>query len=453
LWQQAAQLVDQARQVLADPKRKAALDAKLRSVPVAELAAKESNNGVTDPLAGLLPTGDPLRPISVSGQESEPDSIDMPPGLFGTPAERNDGPAPVAHASAPLVKPEVRPTRRRRSRKKSKSSTWILGLLVIGLLGTTGLLGYFVFYGPGTVEIVKSGNKITISTEPESGSTTQVGPARPVGPQEAVQPSSRRNPRDRQTPKERDPVMGSLLDSRPDEKQTASAQNPTFEQPESPMIESPTIDPNSDRPDSESMLEPNPDPQPAPETADVPMMEAAKQRQALENVRRLIRAAKWDKMKADAESLTTAQLSTENKLTAQALNELADLAIYYREGIKRAVEELEVGNDFEVTDALRVIVVETGDDLLTLRYNKKNRTFKFDEFPFSLAHKLATFQIPSSPTGQAAKAVYQAVAPKATDAHRDEAIQWLQSIDGVVEGADPKRLAETIASVYQTVEP
>ncbi len=74
--------------------------------------------------------------------------------------------------------------------------------------------------------------------------------------------------------------------------------------------------------------------------------------------------------------------------------------------------ELEVGNDFEISNSLRVLVVETGDDLLTIRYNKKNRSFKFDEFPFSLAHKLAAFQIPDSPTGQAAKAVYQAIAPK-----------------------------------------
>jgi len=54
--------------------------------------------------------------------------------------------------------------------------------------------------------------------------------------------------------------------------------------------------------------------------------------------------------------------------------------------------------------------IEKGDDLLVVRYNEKNRSFTFDEFPFSLAHKLASFSVSDSPTGEAAKAVYQAIA-------------------------------------------
>ena len=129
--------------------------------------------------------------------------------------------------------------------------------------------------------------------------------------------------------------------------------------------------------------------------------------------------------------------------------ELADLATYYRGAIERAVAEINVGNDFAVTDTFRVIVVEKGEDLLVVRYSEKNRSFTFDEFPFSLAHRLATFSTKGdSTTTQAAKAAYQAIAPKATDAHRAEAVVWLREITGEVEGADPKRVADTIESLF-----
>jgi hypothetical protein len=56
--------------------------------------------------------------------------------------------------------------------------------------------------------------------------------------------------------------------------------------------------------------------------------------------------------------------------------------------------------------------------------------------------------LPDSPTTQAAQAVYQAIAPKATDAHRNEALKWLREISGEVEAADPKRLSQTIEALF-----
>ena len=464
LWQQAAQLVDQARQILADPNRKAGLDAKLRSetaaTPVAvsgsavASASKSTGAGQRgDPLAGLLPAGDPLKPLSVGEPDVDRGSIDMPPGLFGTPAESSRGPVePKAVSDPTVVKPQTRPSRRRTGRKKSKSISWMLGLMVMGLFAVTGLLGYFVFFGPGTIEVVKTGDKITISTEPQSESTTQTNPVAPRSQLSIAESSGRRKPDGDQPAKHRDPVMGNLLDGRLDDSQPPSPTDNLAVQSEPPMITSPATDPIPNT-DSTPNIDLTTKKEPEPAVPAVPMMEASQQDVALAKVRQLIRDADWDKMKAEAESLKSAPLSDENQVRAEALYELADLATYYREGIERAVKELQVGNDFAVTDALRVIVVETGDDLLTVRYNKKNRSFRFNEFPFSLAHRLATFQVPNSPTGQAAKAVFQAVAPKSTDAHRAEAIDWLKSIDGEVEGADPIRLAETIESIYQPVEP
>jgi hypothetical protein len=170
---------------------------------------------------------------------------------------------------------------------------------------------------------------------------------------------------------------------------------------------------------------------------------------ALERVRTLIREAKWGEMKVAAEAMLEARMTQQQEAEAEALYELADLATYYRGAIERAVAELNVGNDFAVTDTFRVIVVEKGEDLLVVRYSEKNRSFTFDEFPFSLAHRLATFSTPAdSPTTQAGKAAFQAIAPKATAAHRAEAVVWLREITGKVEGADPKRMADTIESLF-----
>ncbi len=141
-------------------------------------------------------------------------------------------------------------------------------------------------------------------------------------------------------------------------------------------------------------------------------------------------------------------MSDSQKALAEALFELADLASYYRVGIEKAVAELKIGNDFEVTDNFRVIVVEAGENKLVVRFDAKNRSFTLDELPWSLAHKLATFSVPDNPTRQAAKAVYQAIAPKSSDAYREQSLQWLDQIQGEIEGADAGRVAETLRSLY-----
>jgi hypothetical protein len=184
--------------------------------------------------------------------------------------------------------------------------------------------------------------------------------------------------------------------------------------------------------------------------APAPLTDAmiAEANQTLAKVRDLIRQARWTEMKAAADAATQMPLTETQKVNAQSLYELAELATYYRGGIERALDDLTVGSELPVTDSFRVIVVEKAQDLLVVRYNGKNRSFTMDEFPLSLAHRLASFNIPASPTTTAAKAAYQAIAPKTTDAYRAEAIDWLRQINEEIEGADPKRLADTIARLF-----
>jgi hypothetical protein len=170
--------------------------------------------------------------------------------------------------------------------------------------------------------------------------------------------------------------------------------------------------------------------------------------QKLQRVRELIRSANWKEMKPAAQAALEQPMSDEQRAQAEALFNLADLASYYRVGIEKAVARLNVGNDFEVTDDFRVIIVETGPDQLVVRFNAKNKSFTFDELPWSLAHKLAGFSMPGDPASEAAKAVYQAISPNANQAYRDQALQWLSEIQGEVEGADATQLAETIRDLF-----
>jgi hypothetical protein len=61
---------------------------------------------------------------------------------------------------------------------------------------------------------------------------------------------------------------------------------------------------------------------------------------------------------------------------------------------------------------------------------------------------LASFSITASPTQTAAKSVYQALSPKANEENREESIQWLNDLSDV-DGADPKRLAETLQKMFK----
>ena len=169
---------------------------------------------------------------------------------------------------------------------------------------------------------------------------------------------------------------------------------------------------------------------------------------ALEKVREMIRSADWANMKATAESALKMPMNSAQKSDAESLYQLADLATYYRTGIAKAVAELNVGNELAVTEAVQVIVVETGPDLLVVRRSARNYTYKFDELPFSLANRLASQQIAAGDTLVAAKAVYEAIAPKTNVDYREESIRLLRGMQGEVEGADPVSVAKQIQQLF-----
>lgn len=192
-------------------------------------------------------------------------------------------------------------------------------------------------------------------------------------------------------------------------------------------------------PESEPVANPTSDHEPNP-TASAEM----------EAVRQFIKNARWKEMKQQAEKLLASRMNDAQQAEAEALYELADLATYYRGGIEKAVQALNAGNDFEITDNFRVLVVEKGDNFITILFDRRTKTYSFDELPFSLAHKLASFEIPNSPRQLAAKAVYQSISPMSDATSRREALAWLAEIEESVGGEDPKRIADSLRTMFST---
>lgn len=481
-WALAAKLVQQAKQVLSDPELKSQLDARFGIVdiptapaePAGPVAPPPPAPPSKDPLSAVLPTSDPLaavlppsNPLASNAPAQSPTGAPpsavaepptaMPPGVFGTPQQEAPviatevasptGTGPAEAMSSVVVK---QPTRQSSRRRTSPLGVLMFFFFAVCMMGLIGVMAFVLLRG-GTVAVTQSNDGVAIS----------VGQNAP----EAVAPDADQTNDAQPTvaqPRPLDPVMGTMAG---DNVPPPGGDNAGSSRPGRSLLDKPEMTETNNQSPSPSMIaemtgasDNNPPAQPPKVETPAPtppgemtdeMVAAADE--SIQKVEELLRTANWKEMKSAAEKLTESSLNKTQKERAEALYELAELASYYRGGIERGVDSLVVGNDFAVTDSFRVIVVEKGDDKLVIRYNAKNRSYTFDEFPFSLANKLAAFAMPmDAPATEAAKAAYQALAPKATDEHRKEAIDWLNEIDEEVEGADPKRVAKTIASLFSS---
>ncbi|MCG8648558.1 MAG: hypothetical protein MI861_01920, partial [Pirellulales bacterium] len=235
-WNQAAKLVQQAKQILDDPDQKARLDARFGVIAVAATGSPATSDGTTssgatDPLAGVLPSADPLAavlpasdplapvtaappplpgPVQTSSVDSGQGSAAMPPGVFGVP-ERTPTPSDSQLGSVVIKQPSLQTQRRR----KSGMSTIVFAAFALGMVCLIGGMGYFLYFGPGPVSITKSNNGFTIST----GSSDNQDTARINRPQAPAEQPLKTRPRD--------PVMGHLAgDVSPPPRSPAEPNNP-----------------------------------------------------------------------------------------------------------------------------------------------------------------------------------------------------------------------------------
>ncbi|KAA1261657.1 hypothetical protein LF1_42120 [Rubripirellula obstinata] len=483
LWKQIAGIVQAARLTLIDQDKKSRLDARIK--PASSSASKP-----VDPLAALLPPVNPMQPVagqkSTSTDAASPNPpktpSSMPPGLFSTPVAdvpaakspagdrapiKKKTEAATAKVNVPDVPPEVpiapfsipepnvpepptpehqvpgrqvpeqqvperpivsdaseRSTRRPRRRRKSVFVPVIMSLITLGLMAVVGLLAYALFFRQETIAISSSDGSVNITTGRNN--------SKPSPTQPAVQPQA-------QIP---------VVESEPVQSEPANMESP----PSFPsMSMEPAIEPPMDMPMNTAEQTPQEmiEETSAAEMQAVPTSPPNPNADAeLAELTSAIRQGDWSAMSKLTESIYQMKLSSEQQADADGLLSVAELAVYYRRGIERAIAELNAGDDFEVKNGFRVVVVSKTNQSLAVRYNANIREYTFDELPLSLAHRLATFQIPEGPSGEAAKAVYQMVAPKSNAGYRTQAIGWLGDIEQPIEGADRDQLVQTLQAIY-----
>ncbi len=213
LWGKAARLVQEARITLADPTKKAQLDARFGIIAFDDEAASPNSPGSSDPLAAVLPTADPLAavlppsnplapiaggnsvppvpaphaphspPVPQVSPEAGPTADMVPQSIFGIPTHPSAYSHPHADpgSAAPVV---IRRTKKRR-RKSSFLGMFLFAIFALGMFGLIGMLGYFLLFGPGQVAITKTDGQISITTQPvdDNAATPRVGAPGPVADQ------------------------------------------------------------------------------------------------------------------------------------------------------------------------------------------------------------------------------------------------------------------------------
>ena len=501
LWKQIAGIVQTARLVLSDPEKKSRLDARLGSGSQAKVqpTTKTVASKPVDPLAALLPPVNPMQPIASQQPTPSapsppptpmtktpvptgdvPNAVNpMPPGVFSThPLDQNtipDARKPVASAEPFLVNqvpeahaaveppvtspvtasPVVRKKARRPvRRKKSIMVPLFMSVVTLALISMVGLLAYALVFDKQTISISRDDGSLTIASNKTDQPPPKPGTPKlnsPATNQSGANSKELQSPGKPPTPMNSEPQIDSVP-NRPDPE-------PEFKldpqlAPERPFETKSERRPKTDPVPKVKAVEPevsvSPPMQPSPEktSAIFEMEKATRVEVDPDKFRDAIRKADWTEMAKIAEMIHQLQLSAEDEAEIEGPMSVADLAIYYRKGIEKAVANLASGNDFEVANGFRVVVVDKTDQSLTVRYNAKNQEFKFDAMPLSLAHKLASFQVPDGPSGKAAKAVYQAIAPKSTLQHREQAIAWIREIDQPIEDADAETLIQTLQSIF-----
>ena len=488
IWKSAVKLVEQAQAILVDPKKRRELDAQFGVVAVSEKASDAADEAAApfDPLAGVLPAADPLATVDsakaltkddgapgiVPAPDRPADNVPSPKPIVPASGEESDAvgqiltPASIsggststgsatvsADASAPVTIKNVAPRYKRRAKKN-----WFLVLFMLGMFAAIGLLAYFVFFGPGELAITKSNDGIKIragaAADPES---EIVSP--PMEIEEELDPvmsSALSNPNGVDADLEESinemrslGKPGDPIEPLPKELQSTADTDATTDSPDSEMEQQPKTEMQSA--DPVTML----DVKPSTESGEVEMTKeaVAATDKKIEKLRETLRGAKWKQMTPAAEELKEELLTDDQRKQVDSLYELADLAAFYYGAIERGIASRQPAEAIDVTDQLRIVIVEIKPDALVIRVAGRNRTYTFDELPLILAHKMAEFALPpDQEINLAAKACYQALALKSESDDRKESIEWLHSIETEAPsetlGANPKEIAKTIEELY-----
>lgn len=481
-WTAAVQMVKSAQAILGDVGKKAAYDRKLA-------AENPPQSTAADPLAGVLPVSsvnsaaaassagpaiDPLQSF-LPKPAAVPPPLAASPSAFASPAAIATPPsldASPAFDSAGVASPVRVPVVRRASTASRKRFPWVPVILsVFCLIALGGLFGviYLFQQGSGGIVIDPNGNMTLASADGRGGAR--------VSHREVALAAEQRQ-------RQSDPVMGDMAvrvsPPKPSQDTNGGAGlDPTQTAVTSPMAGDDPMSNSMDDMENDSTMMPEPTtsepttpeptvPEPTtpepmvpatvtpePTTPEPPMVAepTAEQLQmgaaAIDKVTNAIRRADWSNMKSLAQAAETAAAGEAQQELASSLYQLVDLATYYHGALTQSIGTLGSGIELDLTDDLKIVIVEVAPERLVIRFNGKNKEYPMQMLPLSLAHKLASMSVAGeAATIEAAKFAYQAVAPVTTPPFREEAIASLGKITGEVEGAEPAKLIAAIRHVY-----
>ncbi|QDT13516.1 hypothetical protein [Planctomycetes bacterium K23_9] len=439
---------------------------------------------VADPLAGMLPPTDPMAAPAPSINPMSPvaPTQQLPPPSAGAPgAGAGAGVAGAGVAAAGIVRaasPSSPQVKVKKTKRRKKSGAGKL-MFVVGMCALTALiagLGVFMYLGRD-IAISKDGKLVTQRQLPNAGpAAAQVRPTRQQRDPVMGNPAPRAEPPKTSTglpmnqfSPPQDPMPGPMNPSLPSTNGDPVASEPIKgTDPDGPGMANPSMDnPAMDSPAMDNMPSQatmpaevdqpavNPDGalpvSPGTTSAPVQLTDAdiAANEQEIQKVKKVIRDLNWTLMRSSAEKVTQRTLSDAQRIEADALYNLADLASYYRGGLQRGLGAIKATQDFEVTEGVRVLVVEVSPSSLTIKYNGRNRTYSVEEIPFRLAEKIASFAIDlTQPDGIASKAVFQAISPLSNEEYRKDSIEWLEMVDPDMPDVDTKEVAKQIKELF-----
>ncbi|MCC9599190.1 hypothetical protein LOC67_01360 [Stieleria sp. JC731] len=459
VWNQALKIAEAARQTLEDPNRKQKLDAAIASAPAAIHASTATSKAAADPLADLLPSSNPIqenaaRPSPAATNQAAA-VLGMPP--LGSPPLGAPAPAPPATSppapqsaspqiataqpsatSQPFVTTSENasavswtpPKSKTKKRRRKKSGMLLLGGFVVAMLGV--IIYLLVFLETGTNQKVAQTDDQVVVSKPQPPAANRDPRAKSDGvigsaPSSGIADSIRnRNPNPNK--------MG--IGSMPAAQDNMPAENMNS-MPETPPM-------NMADPDSMMANEPEKPAEPTPQ-------QLQQYSQEIESLEQLIRDAKWDQMKPEADRLIKKNIPGELGSRVSTLYDIADLASYYRGGIVRGLSSRQTGNTFDLVEGFPVIVVQASTQSIAIQFNKQTREYTLETLPPTLMEKLASFALqPEQPDVQAALALYRLVHPATNDEYRQDAWAILESVDGKLQNVDTKELIKVARELFPT---
>ena len=176
IWKQALKMAEAARKLLSDPERRCALDASLEASGLIDLPAPSVGPGDSDPLAGLLPSTNPVASTAPGSPVTSTASavlgmspMGTPPAasaVLGTPppgTTTNPNPAPTidqlpSPGQSPIVQPAAKnesgainwaPPKTKKKRRKKNGGMFLFGVFVLLMLGA--IIGLLQFLSIGSV--------------------------------------------------------------------------------------------------------------------------------------------------------------------------------------------------------------------------------------------------------------------------------------------------------------